>query len=51
MAVDSILDRTFGKAIQTTELTGKDGKDLDGGTKEEIEKLSTKFDDFLKNHA
>lgn len=27
-AADSILDRTYGKATQITELTGKDGKDL-----------------------
>lgn len=27
-AGDSILDRTYGKATQITELTGKDGKDL-----------------------
>ena len=26
--VEKLLDRTFGKAIATTEITGKDGKDL-----------------------
>lgn len=28
MAIDSMLDRAFGRATQRTELTGKDGQDL-----------------------
>jgi len=33
-ALDSLLDRTFGKSVQRTELTGKDGADI--STKVEI---------------
>jgi len=47
-AIDSILDRTFGKAVSRTELTGKDGLPLipDAETKKKSDKA---IDEYLEN--
>jgi hypothetical protein len=44
MAVDSLLDRTFGKSVQAVELTGKDGVALfDDATKAKSKKAISEF--------
>lgn len=45
MAIDSMLDRTFGSPTKITEITGKDGKDLIPDNSEEIKQLTEKLNE------
>lgn len=48
MALDSMLDRTFGTALKSIELTGKDGKDLIPPGNEKAKKIGDKYEEELK---